>query len=57
MERNFLKFKKHGFTLIELLVVIAILGVLAAVGIVSYSGYLGSAKKNIPNVLQACKKI
>ena len=45
MERNFLKFKKYGFTLIELLVVVAILGALAAVGIVSYSGYLGSTKK------------
>ena len=30
----------------ELLVVVAILGVLAAVGIVSFGGYLGSAKEN-----------
>ena len=33
-----------GFTLIELLVVIAILGILSAVGIVSYNGYTWSAK-------------
>ena len=34
----------RGFTLIELLVVIAILGILSAVGIVSYKGYTWSAK-------------
>ena len=33
-----------GFTLIELLVVVAIIGILAAVGVVSFSGYSDSAK-------------
>ena len=35
----------QGFTLIELLVVIAIIGILSAVGVVSYSGYKTSAEK------------
>ena len=39
-----MKFNYRGFTLIELLVVIAILGILSAVGIVSYNGYTWSAK-------------
>ena len=38
---------RKAFTLIELLVVVAIIGILAAVGVVSYSGFTNAAKKNV----------
>ena len=42
-----------GFTLTELLFVVAILGILSAVGIVSYNGYVSSAeRKSAENLMQ-----
>ncbi len=40
-----MKKKIKGFTLIELMVVVAVIGALAAVGVVSYNGYVEATKK------------